>query len=318
MDNPSLSKLSPEQLAALTDEQKAVFCMLDDYDQKFFSANFSQKDLPVALTRKGELLKRNQTERERLKRLVESFKQSAAAANEDQAGDVLAAAGAALGVGAGVALASTDNSAFYQGVKPYDLIDVLRTEFQSAKTTSTTSGKPESLIFTVLINSGGERVPAMTINLTTLHDGCEVKVNDLTSQGLLETLKSGGGKLLELAAKGMDLLRRSKSMRPDQVIQSASQTLNTGADLAETFHSLKLKERAWKVIKPTAEAIETNYKARLEQERQARAALERAWDAFYNCPTCGVAFGKEDTTCRVCGTGRPEAPLKADPRLPIS
>jgi hypothetical protein len=314
MNTSSLSLLSSEQQASLNDELKAVYCLLDDFDQKFFASSFSPKDLPIALARKEEIMKRNQADRERLKDLIESFKQSGEAAGSDTAGDLLGAAGAALGVGAGAAIAATDNTAYYLGVTPADLVDPLRTEFQSAKTSSTTTGRPEALTFTVLIQSNGERVPAMTINLTSLNEGCEVKVNDLTSQGLLETLKDGGGKLLELAQKGIDLLRRSKSMRPDQVIGSASQTLNTGADLAETFHSLKLKERAWKVIKQTAEAVEANYKARLEQERQARAALESAWDNYYNCPTCGVGFAKEDALCRVCGSGRPEAPLKADPR----
>jgi rubrerythrin len=90
--------------------------------------------------------------------------------------------------------------------------------------------------------------------------------------------------------------------------------MDGGANLADVVGNLRLKERAWKVIKTSAEAIEAAYRDRVEKERQARLLLEAAWDRYYNCPTCGVSFGPEDTVCRVCGTARPDKPVTADPR----
>jgi rubrerythrin len=93
--------------------------------------------------------------------------------------------------------------------------------------------------------------------------------------------------------------------------------MDAGASLVGDLSNLKLKERAWKVIRRTAEPVEAQYLADKEQETQRRLALENAWDHYYSCPTCGVAFGaEEEKTCRVCGTARPEAPQKPDPRKP--
>jgi hypothetical protein len=78
MDNNVLSlKLSAEKLAALTDEQKAIFCMLDEKDQEFFSLNFGPKDLPAVLMKKGEIVKRNQANREKLETIKASMAEAA-------------------------------------------------------------------------------------------------------------------------------------------------------------------------------------------------------------------------------------------------
>lgn len=318
MDTNALSKLSAEQLEVLNDELKAVFCSLAETDQVFFAKTFKPKDLPIVLARKAEIMKRDQAARQQLDELEKALTQAEAEAPaEGGVGDVLAAAAGAVGVGAAAVAVATDNTAFYQGVKPSDLVEPLRTEFQTGNTITGVSGSPEALIFTVYLSSQrtAQRTAAMNINLTAMNNGTEVKVNELTSQGILQTIKDGGEKLLDLAGKGLSLLRRGKSgENPEELLSDANQTLQGGASLAESVHNLKLKERAWKVIRQAAEAIEANYRDQVEQERKARDVLEQAWDQFYNCPTCGVTFGEEENECRVCGSARPEKPVIPDPR----
>ncbi len=307
MEEETLAQLTSEQLAALDGAHKAIFCTLDATDQAFFARTFKPKDLPAALERKAEIMKREQSKRERLAQLEAAFARSEAETASGGGEDLLAGAAAALGVGGAAALAVTDNTAFFQGVRPADLLPPLRTEFQSGKTGLSASGSADALQVTIHLGPG--QVPAMTINLTALENGCEVKVNDLSARGVVESIKAGGEKLIGLAGAGLDLLR-------GDLLSGASGTLREGAGLAETVSELKLKERAWKVIKTTAEAMEAAYLDQREKERASRALLEKAWDNFYHCPTCGVAFGGEDHTCRVCGTSRPEKPVKADPRQP--
>jgi len=50
----------------------------------------------------------------------------------------------------------------------------------------------------------------------------------------------------------------------------------------------------------------------MEKAKAIRLELEKAWDDYYNCPQCGVSF--DGSTCRVCGTARPEKPMQPDPR----
>jgi hypothetical protein len=318
MDDSALTKLSAEQMAALANEHKAIFCTLDEVDQAFFAKTFSPKDLPGALLRKAEIMKREQSRREKLEKFEAVFAENSqdAPSGADTADSILTGVGAVVGVGAAAAMVATDNTAFFQGVQPSELVAPLRTEFQTNKTGVNVTGKPEAMEVTVFLNDSGRQVPAMTVNLTSVNDGCEVKVNNLTQQGIIQTLKQGGQKLLGLAGKGLDLLKRGKSgeLAPEDLLSGAGITLEEGANLAESVGALKLKERAWKVIKQTAEAIEVNFKDLHEKETQARYALENAWDNYYNCPNCGVSFADGDKVCRVCGTARPEPPSQPDPR----
>jgi hypothetical protein len=317
MDETGLTKLSAEQTAALNDEQKAIFCALGESDQDFYAETFKPADLPTVLARKGEIMQRSQAERERLQKL-KAFMARVSEAHPPQNDNVERAltglAMGALGIG-GVAAGITDNNAQYKGVKPEELIAPLRAEFGGGRTRIDFSGRPEAIIATVALLSGSGAVQALTINLTSVNDGVEVKVNDLTTRGLIETVKEGGKALLELAEQGLDLLNLGKyGGSPQDVISTAQQTLAEGGDLAETASGLQLKERAWKAMKAAAESIEANSLSRMKAEREAREALEGAWDRFTNCPSCGVSFGPEDSVCRVCATARPEMPQKADPR----
>ncbi len=315
MDSNVLGKLSAEQLEALNDEQKTIFCAMVSADQDFFAQAFSPKDLPEALAKKGEIMQRNQAARARMeavqKRMAESAPSTPAASQK--AGDVLTAVAGVLGMGAAAAMVASDNSAAWKGVKPADLVSALRTEFTSDQTSLNVEGDPTALAATVMLQGGGGYVPALTVHLSAVNDGTEVKMSDLTRQGTIETIKEGGQKLLDITGGAVRVLTHSKfgGVSPDEVFSTARQTLAKGASLAETAGNLKLKERAWKVIKQTADAIEANYLSKAEKARQARAALEKAWGDYYNCPNCGVAFGADETECRVCGTARPAKPNEA-------
>lgn len=320
MDTDPLSRLSTQQISSLSDEQKAIFCSLDDSDQVFFSETFTPNDLPVVLDRKGEILKRNKADRERLLAIQEQMVQNTAAASpgSQSAGDVITAVAGVVGVGVAAAVVATDNKASWRGVKPGDLIPALRNEFNTERTQLSFSGSPSALAAAIMLLADTGFVPALTINLTAVDDGTEVKMSDLTSQGTIATIKEGGAQILNMAGNAIRVLRRGRrgSVSPEEVLSTASQTLSSGADLAKVAGNMQLKERAWKVIKQTAEAVEANYLSELEKARQAREALEKAWDRFNNCPVCGVSFGSDDQECRVCGTDRPEKPLVADPRFP--
>jgi hypothetical protein len=317
MDETGLTKLSADQAAALNDEQKAIFSALDESDQDFYAETFKPADLPTALTRKGEIMQRSQTERERLQNLKAFMARSSEAhppQNDNVEGALTGLAMGVLGIG-GVAAGITDNNAEYKGVKPEELIAPLRAEFGGGRTRIDFSGRPEAIIATVALLSGSGAIPALTINLTSVDEGVEVKVNDLTTRGLIETVKEGGKALLDVAGQGLQLLNLGKhGGSPLDMISTAQQTLAEGGDLAETAGGLKLKERAWKAIKAAAESIEANALSRMKEEREAREALEAAWDRYINCPACGVSFGPEDSVCRVCATARPEMPQIADPR----
>lgn len=93
-------------------------------------------DLPLALARKGEIIKHNREQRERLAQLqVEIARsQSDQTPVDDQVESIV---GAAAAVGAG------DNTAHYRGVQPGVLLEPLRSEFSGGRTAIQFSGQPD-------------------------------------------------------------------------------------------------------------------------------------------------------------------------------
>ncbi len=314
----ALEKLSSEQLAALSDELKAAFCTLTESDQKFFASAFKPADLPVTLSRKMALVKSKEATREQYQRNLETFKSSSASAPlPDEKGDeMVTSVLAGLGIGAAAVAGATGNTEFFQGVKTSDLVAPLRAEFHNNATRLSVSDTgSESLLATISLLTENEAVPAMTINLTRINDGTEVKVNDLSTRSVIETVKSGGEQLLKMAQQGLNLLNpRRGGLSAENILSSASPAMQTFAELAEQVGNLKLKDRAWKVMRSTAESLEAQYKAEQQALREQRERLEKAWDNYFNCPGCAVPFGADETNCHVCGTARPDKPLKADPR----
>ncbi|MEJ5312942.1 MULTISPECIES: hypothetical protein [Anaerolinea] len=315
MDDSALARLSAEQLAGLSDEQKAIFCTLTPDDQDFFARTFSPNDLPGALTRKGEIMNRHAEERKRLAEMLEALRKGAREHKpvEDEAeGALTALAAGVLGAGA-VAAVATEGSASYQGVEPDDLIAPLQAEFNGRGSLITFSGDASNLTGTISLLTNAGAIPAMTIQLVRTPTGCDVKINDLTRPGMIEIVKQGGKRLLGLAGAGLSLLR-GDVRGADDLFEKASRALSEGAGLAEIAGHLQLKERAWKVIRQAAEALEAAYLKQKQAERAEQLALERAWDAYYACSTCSVPFGDDDTECRVCGSARPAPPSQPDPR----
>jgi hypothetical protein len=177
------------------------------------------------------------------------------------------------------------------------------------------SGSSDALEGTVFLVAGNRFVPALTINLVRKENGVEVKVGDLTSQGMLETMRGGGEKLFSLAMKGLNLwTRKGRGMAPTDLVGMAGLAFQDSTHLAQIAGNLKLKDRAWSVIRNSADAVEKAYRARQLELRKQRAALEQAWDQYLNCPSCSVPFGNDDLKCRVCGTARPERPTRPNPR----
>jgi len=316
MEMDAVDKLSEEQKSALSGDLLTVFCALREQDQDFFAQSFNPVDLPIVLQRKKEIMMRNSVDRERLDQLSSRFAEAASSIKIDNEMDqIISAAALAIGLGGSASTVATDNTAFYQGVKPSDLIDPLFNEFQTDQTRTTNSGSLDTQSITIFFRETDRNVPAMTINLSTMKNGTTVVVNELTSQGILSIISSSGRNLLDLASQGFDLLSKSRDgITADEVLSTAGATLENGTDLVKSIQALKLKERAWKVINSTAQAFEKAYINQIEIENHARYVLEFAWDKYYNCPTCGVVFSENDKICRVCGSGRPERPIKPDPR----
>lgn len=320
-DLSKLSRLSAEQQAACNDELKAVFALLDESDQKFFAETFSVRDLPRALERKAEIIKHNRNNRERLEKLKALLAEAAARPDDalvsGQGGDdLITSMAAAAGIGAVAYAVATDNTAHWSGVQPRDLVASLEAEFGDKEMTDVEfGGRPDALEGTVFLVSGNRFVPALTINLVGKEDGVEVKVGDLTSQGMLETLRGGGEKLFNLALKGLNLwTRKGRGMAPTDLVGMAGSAFQDSTHLAEIAGNLKLKDRAWNVIRNSADAVEKAFRDRQYELREERVALEQVWDRYNNCPSCSVPFGDDDLMCRVCGTARPERPVRPDPR----
>jgi hypothetical protein len=254
-------------------------------------------------------MQRNTAMRERMASFQKQIRESTTAAPQpdQKIGEILTAAAGVVGIGAAAAMVASDNHAFWKGVKPSDLIPALRTEFSSDKTQLKVDGSPDALAATVML---GGSVPMLTVYLSAANDGTEVKMSDLTAQGAIATIKEGGQRLLDMAGNAMHVLNHARNggASADELLSNANQALSKGAGLAETAGNLKLKERAWKVIKQSAETIEASYLSEAEKARQARFTLEKAWENYNTCPTCGVAFGAEDNECRVCGAARMAKP----------
>ena len=319
MDTTTLSKLSPEQLSALNEEQKAIFCMLNESDQNFFSQTFKPDDLPGVLDRKGEILKQKQSNREQMEKFIKSQtgeSPEGKSGNEEKMEDILTAVAGAVGIGAAATIVATDNSAYWQGVNPQDLLPALKNVFNNDKTHIGVAGNPDMLSVTISLLTGAGEVPALTIHLAGINNGTEVKMSELTSRSTFESIKEGGQKIIDIASQALHTLNRGKnaSLSPEDLLSTADQALAQGTDLAELAGNMKLKNRAWKVIKETAEIIEKNHLDEIEQARKARLALETAWDRYYHCPTCGVDFSQDAVQCTVCGTSRPAKPINPDPR----
>ncbi len=316
------NQLSAEQLSSLNDEQKAIYQILDTKDKQFFANTFSAKDLPGALSRKGEIIKRNKAQYQKLLALQTRFAQVTpvednGTGNAGDLGSIVAGAAASVGIGVAAKAVSTDGTASWKGVPPRYVADALETAFDDGNTTDIeVEGNEDDLTATIYLRpaDGSRYVPALTISLIFVNESLNVKMGDLTQETWLETARQGGQKLLELAQKGLWLWARRRSIFSPEAMDLAQSAVDSAFDAAQTARDLKIQERAWKIIKDTADEREKAYLIEEQREEQKRRDLEKAWDDYRKCPRCGEVFAEADTLCRICGRGRNSPPSQSDPR----
>jgi hypothetical protein len=319
-DQTPSTLLSAEQLAALTDEQKAIFEQLKPKDQRFFAKNFTPEDLGPALDRKGERLKeraRQTAHDERVKARIQADAGLTPTQPGLSAGEVAAgAAGVAGVVGLGVVASqiAPDGKAAWRGVAPRDLVTPLVSTFARQAKTDIRFDPPDSagvIHADVLLRTSEGLLPALDITLAPLEGGTQVKIGKVSSESVLQKVKEGGQKLVGLVQDGLTARRGLGGL-----VTLAGKVLRDGSDLAQTVKDLDLEDKAWEAVKRAADPLQAVYDEKMAVENEKRLQLETAWDDYYACPKCRVEFGAQDAECRVCGTARPPQPEQADPRRP--
>ena len=323
MSECDFSLLSEEQQQALNDEQKAIYQMLSDIDRKFFAQTFATKDLPKALERKGEILKRNQAQHERLNTLKErlSLVENIYPRTEGLTPTALSIGGiavAALGIGAVAQNISTDGSANWKGVSPRLVANALERSFDNNSTTDTeVEGTEDKLIVTIYLRPPNDSayVPALSVFLFQIQEKLQVTVSDLTSDSVLATAKQSGKKLFDLAVKGFLFWQRRHGIFASDAVNLAKTALNTAFDATQMVRDLDLEDRVWQIIKETADAREKAYLVEAERLNLVRQDLETAWDDYYKCPRCGESMRDDLNYCRICGRARNAPPSLPDPRI---
>ena len=317
---PELSMLSAEQQAALTEAQKQIFGQLDEKDRQFFARNFSPASLGKALERKWETIQSNARLAEFDKRVSQNLTGQASAPTETpglNAGDLaIGAAGVAGVVGIGILAKkiAPEGKATWRGVRPRDLVDPLIKTFARQEKTDIRFDAPNAegvLHGSVLLRTPNSMVPGLDIVLTPLSDTTEVSITKLKSESVMETVKEGGQKLLDLVQDGF---RLGKQGGAENLFDLAGKVVNQGMDIAQTVKDLNLEDKAWEAIKTAGDPLQTIYDEKMTAENERRLQIEMAWDDYYTCPKCRVSFGADDTECRVCGAARPAKPDQPNPR----
>jgi hypothetical protein len=312
--------LLQEHIEALTDEQKAIFASLDEVDRQFFAKSFNAASLGAALERKAALLRSRSRKTEfeqRYQQNLERAQQQFDAMDLSLSGGELAlgAAGAAGLVGVGVLAQkiAPQGKATWRGVQPSDLVLPLERAFAAQEKTDIRfdPAHPQGMRQAVVYLRRPEAlIPGLTILLTPLNDSIQVEVTKVSSAGVLDAIKSGGGRLFDLIKH---TIRRDRS-DAGSLIDLAGQALEHGTDIYQTVKDLNLEDQVWEVIQRTADPLQAIFDEKLALERQRLSRLELAWDDYYTCPRCRVEFGAGDAECRVCGTERTVKPGQPDPR----
>jgi hypothetical protein len=320
MSEQDYSPLSDDQIAALGDEQKVIFAQLDPKDRQFYADNFSPDSLGKALERKWEILQ----SRARLTAFDQKVKENLTAGIGEpadradlSAGDVaVGAAGVAGAVGIGVLAKqiAPEGVATWRGVAPRDLVDPLVSAFARQENTDVRfepPGAQGTQHATILMRTPKGLVPGLTIVMAPLEEGTQVQISKLSSESVMQTLKEGGLKLIDLVQDGLRAKRRRDL---GDLLDLAGRAVDEGVDIAQIVKDLDLEDEAWKVIKEAADPLQVIYDERMAIEKEERLKLEMLWDDYYSCPKCRVTFGAEDVECRVCGSERPAQPEEVDPR----
>lgn len=320
---PDLSPLSDEQIEGLAENQKQIFLQLDEADRRFFADNFTAQSLGKALDRRWETLQSRARLAEFDNRLKESLLSDSPrqSAQPSLSGGDLAVGAAglagAVGIGALASQIAPSGKASWRGVQPGDLVEPLAAVFARQEKTDMQFETPTEegvLHGAVYIRTAHGLIPGLTLTLTPIGESTEVYISKVSSESIMEAIKHGSQKLLDLIKDGLILSTRRGGV--GNLFDLAGSMVNSGVDIARIVKDLDLEDKAWEVVQRAAEPLQKIYDERKALENAARARLEKAWDDYYHCPRCSVSFGADDTECRVCGTARPEKPALPDPRLP--
>jgi rubrerythrin len=155
-------------------------------------------------------------------------------------------------------------------------------------------------------------MPGLTITMTPLDQSTEVQISKVSTESVMEAVKDGGQKLLDLIQDGFHLSKNKQDV--GNLFDIAGLVLNDGVDIMKTVKDLNIEDKAWETIKRAADPLQQIFDDQKAIENARLLKLENAWDDFYTCPKCRVPFGQADNECRVCGTARPEKPAQPDPR----
>lgn len=319
----ALSKLSAEKLAALTDDQKAFFCVMSENDQNLFATAFPVTALPGILDKKKEIGLRDKAVEARWQGIKASISEMPPVTPDPLGGnDILNGIAAAVGVGTVAAVAVTDNTAFFKGVTPSDLTGPLQKEFNNGSTRLRVEGNSDAAMkCTVVLLSADDygyetnQVDAMSIDLSSKDDGCEIVVNNLTANSVMETVKNSVGTVTGLFQSGLNLVKNLKKGNVENIADDLSNAVESTQAVTKKIGDLDLKNRAWKAMKPTAESLEAQFVAEKERKQNEKQAMFKAWQEYESCPGCSVPFSGNSLVCGVCGTSRPDKPNFEKPIL---
>jgi len=321
-DEGALNKLSAEQLAGLSEEERAIFCALHPSDQDFAARAFSPASLPQFLRNKGSLENRNRENAGKQQALSARIRSAVPETTQNGSGGLgealvvgTAAVTAAVGIGVLAGKLSTDGSMTWHDLPVNLAVQSLQAEFNQADgRTSARAARMDSQTTRVDINllSSGREVPGISVQLAELSQSeTKVQVSDLTDVSITEMLKERGQDALELLKGGVDLLirrQRSGSIDLGRMFGLGQEALDKAFDAHQSVKDLDLEDRAWECLIRVAEPRERDWEKRKRLALEEAESRRLAWKYYENCENCSVAYTAEAESCEVCGNLRPPRP----------
>jgi hypothetical protein len=337
-DQTNLEKLSPDQLAALTDEQTATFLAMRSADQDFAASTFNPKDLVVFLARKREQMAEDKAAQARLEEIQARMDQAALEAAAPSSGgvgvkDVLGGVAGVAGVGAAVGLVSRmDPNSSWEVENPNRAITAavsrLRGEFADQEKTDCDSERSGDVTHVTisLVRKNGRNdawdralIPALDVTLVAnkAANRVEFKVGELEKETLLDAARALSKKGFNVLMKGARVLSRRGRKSAGEIFDLAGDSIDAAFDVGEALKDLNLEKQTWEVLGEVFDPLEKSYKDLLRKRAKIDAKNRELWNNYDNCPTCAVPFMADDVQCRVCDTARPPKPEVPDPRRKV-
>jgi hypothetical protein len=246
-------------------------------------------------------------ERSRLKKGFEYEPKPTIGGGAGTGDDVLAG----LGIGAAVvggAVAPHSNPVTFAGVKASVIANSLKSELTSDDTQVQVSTTGDSTVVTILLHQAQsyQFLPALSATLLEKAGALTVTLGNLDKSVTRGAWTSIGGTVVE---QGKDLLLGRRG--PGGLLDTAGDLIESISEVAGNVDDLALPKQVWAVIDRVGKAAEEGYleEKRLKDEAlRQREAAEWAWT---HCPSCGRAYGPEETqrvSCPSCGGTRGDKP----------